>query len=79
MAIERRIIFLVINSSSLLHTKRNHWLIETAQDQSNYSIIRVTLNTELDTLWFAALSSQTKALIDQLSIDYKSTDLGGCF
>ena len=46
---------------------------------SNYSIIRVTLNTELDTLWFAALSSQTKALIDQLSIAYKSTDLGGCF
>ena len=29
---------------------------------SNYSIIRVTLNTELDTLWFVKVDSPTEGL-----------------
>ena len=44
---------------------------------SNYSIIRVTLNAEFDTMWFCPVFANTVDLTQTLCILAKTSVLGG--
>ena len=46
--------------------------------QSNYSIIRLTLNAEFNTLWFSGVFANTVALIPTLYILVETSCLGEC-
>ena len=48
----------VQKSSRVIQQQKLHFIGQTIENKSNYSIIRVTLNTELDTLWMSPMFSK---------------------